>query len=122
MPPRGWRPKRLLTLALLALATVVAVWWLGYIPYDPLAIYRPIPASATLVGRHLQLPARWNDLLANPLALALMRTAGVETEAAAGLVADEESRIWFEKLAGREGTLAFLPGRFGGPPAWMAVS
>lgn len=122
MRPRGWRPKRLLTLALLALAAAVGVWWLGYIPYDPLAIYRPIPASATLVGRHLQLPARWNDLLANPLALALMRTAGVETEAAAGLVADEESRAWFEKLAGREGTLAFLPGRFGGPPAWMAVS
>jgi hypothetical protein len=122
MGARFLRPKRLLTLALLAISVAVAVWWLGYIPYDPLAIYRPIPASATLVGRHLQLPARWNDLLANPLARALMRTAGVRTEDAAGLVADEESRIWFEKLAGREGTLAYLPSRYGGAPTWMAVS
>ncbi|HAL92564.1 MAG TPA: hypothetical protein DCM68_06015 [Verrucomicrobia bacterium] len=112
----------MLTLALLAVSVAAGIWWVGYISYDPLAIYRPIPASAMLVGRHLQLPARWNDLLANPLALALMRTAGVDVEAAAELVADGESRKWFEKLAGREGTLAYLPGRFGMAPAWMAVS
>lgn len=122
MGSRFFRLKRLLTLALLAVSICVALWWLGTVPYDPLAIYRPIPVSATLVGRHLVLPTRWNDLLANPLALALLRTAGVRTEDAAGLVADEESRKWFEKLAGREGTLAYLPGRFGGAPAWMAVS
>ena len=122
MGARIFRPKRLLTLALLAVAVAAAVWWLGYVPYDPMAIYRPIPAAATLVGRHLQLPARWNDLLANPLALALMRTAGIRTADAAALAADEESRIWFEKLAGREGTLAYLPGRMGRSPAWMAVS
>lgn len=122
MRPRYLRPKRLFTLALLAVSVAVGVWWLGHIPYDPLAIYRPIPSSATVVGRHLDLPGRWNDLLANPLALALMRTAGVDTEEAAWLVADEESRAWFEKLAGREGVLAYLPGRFGSPPAWMAVS
>ena len=106
MGSRFFRLKRLLTLALLAVSICVALWWLGTVPYDPLAIYRPIPVSATLVGRHLVLPTRWNDLLANPLALALLRTAGVRTEDAAGLVADEESRKWFEKLAGREGTLA----------------
>ena len=116
------RPKRLLTLVLLAGSVAVAIWWLGYIPYDPLAIYRPIPASATMASRHVQLPARWNDLLANPLALALMRTAGIRTEDAAALVTDAESRKWFEKLAGREATLAYLPSRFGGSPAWMAVS
>ena len=122
MGVRFLRPKRLLTLALLAVSLVAAAWWVVCVPYDPLAIYRPIPASATLVGRHLRLPERWNDLLANPLALALMRTMGVRTEDAAALVEDEESRIWFEKLAGREGTLAYLPGRLGKAPAWMAVS
>ena len=119
---RAIRPKRLATLALLAVSMVVAAWWVGHVPYDPLAIYRPIPASATVVGRHLRLPERWHDLLANPLALALMRTMGVRTEDAAALVEDEESRVWFDKLAGREGTLAYLPGRFGQAPAWMAVS
>ncbi|MGD9613425.1 MAG: hypothetical protein AB7V22_11075 [Kiritimatiellia bacterium] len=122
MGARCFRPKRLLTLALLALAVAVSAWWLVHVPYDPLAIYRPVPASATLVGRHVRLPARWRELLANPLALALMRTAGVRTEEAAALVDDPESLAWFEKLAGREGTLAYLPGRFGRHPAWMAVS
>lgn len=116
------RPKRLLTLALLAAAVAAGIWWLGVIPYDPLAIYRPVPASATVVGRHLALPERWGDLLANPLALALMRTAGVDPDEAAALADDAESRKWFDKLAGREGVLAYLPGRFGAPPAWMAVS
>jgi len=122
MGSRFLRSKRLLTLALLVLSVLVAVWWVGTIPYDPQAIYRPIPASATVVGRHVALPARWNELLANPLALALMRTAGVRTEDAVGLTADEESRVWFEKLVGREATWAYLPSRFGGTPTWMAVS
>lgn len=122
MAARFFRPKRLLTLLLLAVAAAVSAWWLVHVPYDPLAIYRPVPASATLVGRHLRLPERWHDLLANPLALAVMRTAGVATEDAAELVDDPESRVWFEKLAGREGTLAYLPGRFGRPSAWMAAS
>ena len=122
MGARLFRPKQLLKLALLVAALAAAIWWLGYIPYDPLAIYRPIPASATVVGRHLRLPARWSELLANPLAMALMRTAGINPADAADLVTDDESRLWFEKLAGGEGTLAYLPGRFGSPPAWMAVS
>jgi len=122
MASRLLRPKRLLTILLLLLSVAGAVWWVGTIPYDAMAIYRPIPASATLVGRHVALPSRWNDVLANPLALALMRTAGVRTEDAADLVADEESRLWFEKLVGREAVWAYLPSRFGGAPAWMAVS
>ncbi|HPT17625.1 MAG TPA: hypothetical protein PK388_10110, partial [Kiritimatiellia bacterium] len=61
MGARFLRPKRLLTLALLAVAVAAAAWWLVHVPYDPLAIYRPVPASATFVGRHLRLPARWND-------------------------------------------------------------
>jgi len=116
------RPKRILTLLLLLASVAVAVWWSLTIPYDSMAVYRPIPASATVVGRHVALPSRWNDLLANPLALALMRTAGVHPADAAFLVEDEESRHWFEKLAGREAVWAYLPSRFGGAPAWMAVS
>ena len=122
MDARRFRSKRLVTLALLAASVAAGIWWVGHVPYDPLAIYRPIPATATMVGRHLDLPARWSDLLANPLARALMRTAGVRTEDAAALVEDEESRDWFRRLAGREGTLAYLPSRLGGAPAWMAVS
>ena len=119
---RWLRPRRALVLAMLAASAAAGVWWLGHVPYDPMAVYRPVPASATLVGRHVELPARWGDLLANPLALALMRTAGVDPEAARDLALDETSRAWFEKLAGREGVLAYLPGRFGSGPVWMAAS
>ena len=122
MGARFVRFQRLLKFVLLAAAVVVGGWWLVHVPYDPQAIYRPIPYSASLVGRHRDLPARWDELLKNPLALALMRTAGVDPEDAAGLTADEESLAWFRKLAGREGTLAYLPGGVGRPPAWMAVS
>ncbi|NLB64920.1 MAG: hypothetical protein GX803_00400 [Lentisphaerae bacterium] len=122
MRPRLPRPKRLLTLTLLAAAIGAGIWWLGFMPYDPMAVYRPVPASAVLVGRHLALPDRWGELLQNPLALSLLRTAGVDPDEAWALVADEESREWFGKLAGREGVVAYLPSRFGGPGAWMAVS
>lgn len=123
MRARVLTPKRICTLLLLAAAVGVAIWWVGYVPYDPQAIYRPLPANATLVGRHLRLPERWPDVLANPLAQALMRTAGVAPEDAADLVADEKSFRWFEMLAGREGTLAYLPSPHGGDDAaWIAVS
>jgi hypothetical protein len=122
MASRLFRPKQLLTLLLLLISVAGAVWWSVTIPYDPMAVYRPIPASATVVGRHVALPERWSDLLANPLALALMRTAGVDPADAAFLVEDEESLHWFEKLAGREAVWAYLPSRFGGAPAWIAVS
>lgn len=122
MGARLFRPKRLLTLALLAAAIAAAMWWAGHIPYDPAAIYRPIPATASVVGRHLALPDRWGELLENPLAEALMRTIGIDTNAAALLATDPESQRWFRKLAGQEVTLAFLPGRFGAAPAWLAVS
>ncbi len=122
MGARLFRPKRLLTLALLAAAIAAATWWAGYVPYDPMAIYRPIPATASLVGRHLVLPDRWGEWQGNPLAQAVIRTIGLDPAAAARLATDPESQRWFRKLAGREGTVAFLPGRVGGAPAWMAVS
>lgn len=120
----AWRvgPKRLLTLGIFAIAVVVAVWWLQHVPYDPMAIYRPIPASATLVGRHIRLPERWPEVIANPLVPALLRTAGINPADAASLNTDPEARAWFEKLAGREGTLAYLPGLYDRPPAWVAIS
>jgi len=122
MASRLFRPKRLFTILLLLLSVAVALWWSVTIPYDSMAIYRPIPASATVVGRHVDLPGRWTDLLANPLATALMRTAGVHPADAAFLVEDEESLHWFEKLVGHEAVWAYLPSRFGGAPAWIAVS
>ncbi len=114
--------QRWLKFLLLAVAVAAGAWWLVHVPYDSQAIFRPVPYSASLVGRHVNLPARWTDLLANPLALALMRTAGIDPAEAAVLGTDEESKAWFQKLAGREGTLAYLPGGGGRPPAWMAVS
>ncbi|MDR0993159.1 MAG: hypothetical protein LBN38_01115 [Verrucomicrobiota bacterium] len=116
------RPSRWILLLLLVALGGVSIWWLGHVPYDPLAIYRPIPSSAMVVGRHLSLPERWEEVVANPLVRAALRTGGAEPEDAAALATDEESLAWFRKLAGREAVLAILPGRFSGAQTLMAVS
>lgn len=108
---------------LLALAAVAACgWWMFRIPYDAQAIYRAIPARAAVTLRVLDLPERWEELVANPLVASALRTAGTEPEDALWLVRDPETRAWFDRLADREGLLAWLPAREGQPPALVAAS
>ena len=128
MPPAA-APKRrrgaLRTLAvwLLALAAVAAgVRWAFRFPYDPRAVYRAIPARAAATLRVVDLPGRWESLVANPIVASALRTAGVEPEDALFLVQDPETRAWFERLADREGILAWLPAQEGQPPALVAAS
>lgn len=116
------RGHRLLKWILLALLVAAGIWWVGHVPYDPMAIYRPIPASATLVGRHLNLAGRWEEWQSNPLTGSLLASGGITGELAESLTADEESRRWFNILAGREGILAYRPARPGSAPAWFAVT
>lgn len=119
-PKRYWRRAGLGGLLLAAIGA--AIWWTGFVPYDRMAVMRPIPARATVVARCLALPEQWEGLIENPLVSAALRTAGQEPEDAAALTTDPESRRWFEKLAGQEGVLAWLPEDENRPPALVAVS
>lgn len=107
-------------LALAAMA--VGIWWAFRFPYDSQAIYRAIPARAGATLRVVDLPDRWESLVANPLVASALRTAGVEPEDALFLVQDPETRAWFERLADREGIFAWLPAQEGQPPALVAAS
>lgn len=122
-PPRRRGALRAFLAWLLALAAIAAgVWWTFHFPFDPQAIYRAIPARAAATLRVLDLPERWESLVANPLVASALRTAGVEPEDALVLVQDPETRAWFDRLADREGILAWLPAQEGQPPALVAAS
>jgi hypothetical protein len=93
-----------------------------HFPDDPLAIYRAVPARATAALRVVDLPSRWEDLVANPIVASALRAAGTEPEDALWLVRDPATRAWFDRLADREGILAWLPAQEGTPPALVAAS
>ena len=108
---------------LLAIAAGAAgVWWAFHFPYDPQAIYRAIPARAAAVLHAPDLPARWEDLVANPIVASALRTGGTEPDDALWLVRDPETRAWFERLAGRDALLAWLPAQEGRAPALVAAT
>ncbi|MBR4189314.1 MAG: hypothetical protein IKQ55_05060 [Kiritimatiellae bacterium] len=108
---------------LLALAALAACgWWMFHIPHDSRAVYRAIPARAAATLRVIDLPERWEGLVANPLVASALRTAGTEPDDALWLVRDPATRAWFDRLAGREALLAWLPAQEGQPPALLAAS
>lgn len=116
------RQSFVLWACVVALAAAMAGWIL-YVRYDTQAIYRPIPAHASVVSRHLDVADRWSEWSRNPAAAALIRALGLSETDAQQLGTDAESLKWFRKLAGREMTLAYLPRtRYSAAPAWMAVS
>ena len=86
VPPAAATPRRRGALRvflawLLALAAIAAgVWWTFHFPFDPQAIYCAIPARAAATLRVLDLPERWESLVANPLVASALRTAGVPQE------------------------------------------
>ena len=93
-----------------------------HIPHDSRAVYRAIPARAAATLRVIDLPERWEGLVANPLVASALRTAGTEPDDALWLVRDPATRAWFDRLAGREALLAWLPAQEGQPPALLAAS
>lgn len=116
LPPSRTLLRRSAT-ALLALAFAAAcLWWACYIPPDPDALYRPLPADTLAAIRVLDLPARWDGISRNPLLAIALDQAGLSPADAYALSVDPESRAWFEKLAGPRSLFA------ASPAGWMGVS
>ncbi len=95
--------------ALLAAAIAAGVWWLGFIPYDPLAIHRPVPAAATVVGGIWHCRTLGRPAGESLLALAVMRTAGWIRRRRRRWRTTRNRGSGFD-AGGREGVLAYLPG------------
>ena len=122
LPRRRGVFRRLAPWAAALAAAAAGVWWMFHFSPDSLAVYRAVPARAVATLRVRDLPDRWEGLVANPVAASALRAAGVEPEDALWLVRDPETRAWFERLAGDEGILAWLPAQDGQPPALVAAS
>jgi hypothetical protein len=108
---------------LLAAFVAAGVGWILYVPYDPVRLYRAIPADATLVSTHDNLAARWEQALRDPVALAVLRSLGVKDKDLANLARNRAPRRWLRRMASRRTVFAYLPGVAPDqPPAWAAAT
>ena len=107
----------------LLLSLALGIWWLFYVPYAPVRLYRAIPAHAAAVSAHRDLPRRWEDLAANPVMRSLFRSLGADPDEAGAVTQDPVLAALLEQLAGRDLVLGYVPSL--GPqrlPAWVASS
>jgi hypothetical protein len=117
------RAHRGATILLAAIMVAVFVWWVCHVPYEPERLFRAIPDQATFVSRHKDLGERWNQMYANPLIVSLFVSAGVKPSALKEWAENPEIRSWFNRLAGKDAVIAFLPPRDSHTDAaWVAAS
>lgn len=113
--------RRPITFWALAVAFAVAtVWWALYVPRDPRAPLRAIPATATWVSAHHDLAARWDALSENPLLASLAGALGIDEDDWEETIASPDTRRFLQRLARDELVLAYVPEmRMTGRPAWV---
>ncbi|MDD5679348.1 MAG: hypothetical protein PHW60_15365 [Kiritimatiellae bacterium] len=116
---RSWR--RWLTSCTLAVFLIATTSYLFWVPYDPVSLYRAIPANAVLVSSHQNLAQRWPQLASN-----IWLTPFCVAEETSGQTTNPNtlrsvSRLI--RLARRDTLLAYLPAQGGsGKPTWIASS
>ena len=117
------RARRCLLIFGIAVFVLVTAWWIVHVPYRPDRLFRAIPARATFVSRHVQLQERWDRLYENPLVMSLFIGAGVKPAAMKAWADDPQMRAWFDRLAGRDVVVAYVPPRVShGDPTWVVAS
>lgn len=115
--------RRAVLWGLIVIFAAACLWWALYVPYRPEDLFRPIPSNATFVSRHRDLAKRWDRMYANPLVLSLFLSAGVRPSALKTWAEDPQTRAWFDRLAGRDAVLAYVPPRVShGEPTWIVTS
>lgn len=115
--------RRVVLLGLIIIFAAACLWWAVYVPYRPEDLFRPIPSNATFVSRHRDLSKRWDRMYANPLVLSLFLSAGVRPSVLKTWAEDLQTRAWFDRLAGRDAVLAYVPPRVShGEPTWIVTS
>lgn len=105
---------------LLFSSAVAIVWWALYVPRDPRALLRAIPAQASWLTVHEDLADRWDSIAANPLLASVADALGLDTEEWQEQVAGEDTRNFLNRIAQDEIALAYVPEmRMTGRPAWV---
>ncbi len=113
--------RRWLTSGTLAFLLIVVTGYLFWMPYDPTALYRAIPANATLISSHHNLAQRWSQLSTNIWLVPFNDNAEISGQFPQSNTLVSISRLM--RLARHETLLAYLPATGGaGQPTWMAAS
>ncbi|MBW7908967.1 MAG: hypothetical protein H3C50_08645 [Kiritimatiellae bacterium] len=105
---------------LLLAGCIATIWWAFYVPHNPQALFRAIPAQASWLTSHENLASRWDTISSNPLLASLASALEVEPEEWEELAQSEDTRKFLELLAHDEVVLAYVPElRATGRPAWV---
>ena len=108
---------------LLALFVGVVLWWIGYVPYRPNAVFGAIPAGATFVTVHRNLAGELDSLIRNPATHGLLKATGVREEDLNGLTSNRETQAWVRRLAFDQTVVAYVPALGNQQkPAWVFAS
>lgn len=117
------RQRTMVFWALLAAFAAAVAWWTLVVPYAPDRVFTAIPANASFVSVHDNLASRWKDVGSNQLAGLLVRSIGLEPEAAAALLSDPATEEAVRRFGSRRVAIAYVPSL--GParaPAWVVAT
>lgn len=105
-PRMPGKNRRWLGLGLGALVLVLLAWF-ARIPEKRELPFRAMPPGCPIVAETLDLARNWHERLANPLAIAAMRIAGVEEPRSIAGDADLEATLRI--LTGKRAVLGYVP-------------
>ena len=102
----------------------LCVWWVLYIPFNAMLLYRAIPQNAVFVSEHDEVAGRWETIARHPLIGGVARALGVDAGLLYGLPEDRGVKAVLDRFAARKTVFAYVPslGGPGGPPAWVFSS
>jgi len=116
-------PRRPLFWLLLVAGVALFAWWLLYVPFMPQRLMSGIPAEATVVSRHQNVPDRWTTYVRNPFVLSLLGASGADSEQVRRLADSRELDLLIRELAPREVVWGYLPpDTFRSDPVWVFAS
>ncbi len=116
-------PRTIAFWALLAVFAATVVWWAFVAPYAPDRVFSSIPANASFVSVHDDLASRWRGVASNQLAGLLVRSVGLEPEAAAALLLDPATEDVVRRFGARRVAIAYVPALgHTRTPAWVVAT
>lgn len=101
--------SRVAFLCMLIASVILAAWWLLYLPRDEEAVYRAIPAGASVVTVHERLADRWDSIAGSGVAAGILNTIGIEKSEIDNYMAVPGNRRWFKRLANDTTVFAYVP-------------
>jgi len=103
----NWRRAALLSMVIAAV--VLTTWWLLYLPRDAEAVYRTVPAGASVITVHELLADRWDSIANSGVAAGVLNSIGINKKEIDSYMAVPGNRRWFKRLANETTVFAYVP-------------